>query len=143
MFASLLFHVELSELEMRANGVIGSDYVYFTEKVGSTRKEVGFHGFIAMIVSLWVFVDKVFVKIELLQCGFIPAQEIAMKNIALGKNLVITRASNKGGVRVRLPLRLSLLNPNLLLNTSVDFICCHLAADISGQSKLDKRNRDA
>ena len=26
------------------------------------------------------------------------------KNVALGKNLVVTRASNKGGVRVRLPL---------------------------------------
>lgn len=35
---------------MRANGVIGSDYVYYTEKVGSVRKEVGFHGFIAMTV---------------------------------------------------------------------------------------------
>ena len=84
-----------------------------------------------------------FVKIELLQCGFIPAHEVATKNIALGKNLVITRASNKGGVRVRLPLKLSLLNHNLLLNTTVDFVCCHLAADISGQSKLDKRNKDA
>lgn len=42
--------VELPELEMRANGVIGSDYVWFEEKVGSTRKEVGFHGYIAMIV---------------------------------------------------------------------------------------------
>lgn len=42
--------VELPELEMRANGVIGSDYVYYTEKVGSVRKEVGFHGFIAMTV---------------------------------------------------------------------------------------------
>ena len=35
---------------MRANGVIGSDYIYYTEKVGSVRKEVGFHGFIAMTV---------------------------------------------------------------------------------------------
>ena len=35
---------------MRANGVIGSDYVYYTEKVGSTRKEVGFHGYIAVTV---------------------------------------------------------------------------------------------
>lgn len=37
---------------MRASGVIGSDFVYFTEKVGSVRKEVGFHGFIAMVVGL-------------------------------------------------------------------------------------------
>lgn len=37
---------------MRANGVIGSDYVYYTEKVGSTRKEVGFHGYIAVTVFM-------------------------------------------------------------------------------------------
>ena len=37
---------------MRANGVIGSDYVYYTEKVGSTRKEVGFHGYIAVTVRV-------------------------------------------------------------------------------------------
>lgn len=46
----VVLSVELPELEMRANGVIGSDYVWFEEKVGSTRKEVGFHGYIAMIV---------------------------------------------------------------------------------------------
>lgn len=46
----VILSVELPELEMRANGVIGSDYVWFEEKVGSTRKEVGFHGYIAMIV---------------------------------------------------------------------------------------------
>ena len=66
-----------------------------------------------------------------------------MKNIALGKNLVVTRASNKGGVRVRLPIDLTLLNHNLVLQSSIDFICCHLAADISGASKLEKRNKDA
>ena len=48
--SSFVLSVELPELEMRANGVIGSDYVWFEEKVGSTRKEVGFHGYIAMIV---------------------------------------------------------------------------------------------
>ena len=57
MRVHLSFHIELSELEMRANGVIGSDYVYYTEKVGSTRKEVGFHGYIAMIVFLEVFAE--------------------------------------------------------------------------------------
>lgn len=36
---------------MRASGVIGSDYHSVQEKVGSTRKEVGFHGYIAVIVA--------------------------------------------------------------------------------------------
>ena len=37
---------------MRANGVIGNEYISFIEKVGSVRKEVGFHGFVAMIVKI-------------------------------------------------------------------------------------------
>ena len=37
---------------MRANGSIGSDYTWVEEKVGSTRKEVGFHGYIAVIVRV-------------------------------------------------------------------------------------------
>lgn len=32
----------------------GSDYVSITEKVGSTRREVGFHGYIALIVLAFV-----------------------------------------------------------------------------------------
>ena len=82
-------------------------------------------------------------KIDLIQCGFIPYEGISNKNIALGKNLVVTRASNKGGVRVRIPIDLSCLNSNLTLKSSIDFICCHLAADISGESKIEKRNKDA
>ena len=129
---------------MRANGVIGSDYVYFTEKVGSVRKEVGFHGYIAIIVGSSNAAEfQVFVKVELIQCGFIPVEEISFKNIALGKNLVVTRASNKGGVRVRLGIDLGNLSNNLVLKSSIDFICCHLAADISGESKIEKRNKDA
>lgn len=45
-----IYIVELPDLEMRANGVIGNDYTYYVEKVGSVRKEVGFHGYIAVIV---------------------------------------------------------------------------------------------
>ena len=48
----LFFPLELPDLEMRATGVIGSNYVSITEKVGSTRREVGFHGYIALIVVL-------------------------------------------------------------------------------------------
>ena len=50
MLKSVLI-LELPELEMRACGVIGSDFMYYTEKIGSIRKEVGFHGFIAMVVG--------------------------------------------------------------------------------------------
>ena len=42
-----------------------------------------------------------FVRIDLIQSGLVPINKIVTKNVALGKNLVVTRASNKGGVRVR------------------------------------------
>lgn len=89
------------------------------------------------------FHNKVFVKMDLIQCGLIPAHGIVTKNIALGKNMVVTRASNKGGVRVRLPLDLSVINHNFSLQTSLDFVCCHLAADTNGESKVEKRNQNA
>ncbi|KNB43711.1 endonuclease exonuclease phosphatase [Blastocystis sp. subtype 4] len=123
--------LELPELEMRACGVIGSDFMYYTEKIGSVRKEVGFHGFIAMV----------FIRIDLIQCGLIPTASLSTKTIALGKNLVVTRASNKGGVRVRCPLDLDVLG--LGERTSIDFLCCHLAADQQGESQLEKRNQNA
>lgn len=119
---------------MRCNGIIGSDYVFYEEKVGSTRKEVGFHGYIAVIV---------FIRIELIQCGLVPVNEIVTKNVALGKNLVVTRASNKGGVRVRCPLDLRVFNMPGAIQTQVDFICCHLASDQKGVSKIQKRNKNA
>ena len=70
-------------------------------------------------------------------------QGISTKNVALGKNLVVTRASNKGGVRVRCPIDLSGWHDSLQLRTHVDFICCHLASDQHGESKLAKRNKNA
>lgn len=135
---------ELPELEMRASGVIGSDFHAVQEKVGSTRKEVGFHGYIAVIVaSVSPFHAQLFIRIDLIQSGLVPMAEIATKNVALGKNLVVTRASNKGGVRVRCPLDLTAWEGVPDLHTQVDFICCHLASDQHGESKLAKRNKNA
>lgn len=65
------------------------------------------------------------------------------KNVALGKNLVVTRASNKGGVRVRLPLNFAAIGMEGATRSQLDFICCHLASDQHGQSKLEKRNKNA
>ena len=65
------------------------------------------------------------------------------KNVALGKNLVVTRASNKGGVRVRLPLNFAAIGMEGATRSQIDFICCHLASDQHGQSKLEKRNKIA
>ena len=76
-----------------------------------------------------------------MQCGLIPASKVTLKNVALGKNLVVTRAGNKGGVRVRCPLNLECIGLEGM--SQIDFICCHLASDLNGESKLDKRNKNA
>lgn len=86
---------------------------------------------------------KLFVKIDLIQSGLIPFSQITSKSLALGANLVITRAGNKGGVSIRCPLNVQSWNASLPANTHIDFICCHLASDQSGVSKLEKRNADA
>ena len=73
-----------------------------------------------------------FVRIDLIQSGLVPINKIVTKNVALGKNLVVTRASNKGGVRVRCPLNFAALGMEGVR-----------ASDQHGQSKLEKRNKNA
>lgn len=87
--------------------------------------------------------SQVFIRIDLIQCGLVPVAKILTKNVALGKNLVVTRASNKGGVRVRCPLELGALGLEPAMSTQIDFICCHLASDQKGKTKIAKRNKNA
>ena len=116
----------------------------FSEKIGSTRKEVGFHGYIAILVGLHNHPYlQVFVRIELIQCGLIPFSSIRTSTVALGKNLLITRVSNKGAVSFHLDLHVNALCPSLSSPLPLRFICCHLAADTNSESKLDRRNHDA
>ena len=84
-----------------------------------------------------------FVRIDLIQSGLVPINKIVTKNVALGKNLVVTRASNKGGVRVRCPLNFAAIVMEGVRASNIDFIFCHLASDQHGQSKLEKRNKNA
>ena len=96
-----------------------------------------------------------FVRTDLIRLNLIPQEGIVSKNVALGKNLVVTRASNKvylsletvliwqGGVRIRIPLDFTAFDLPAEYNTKIDVICCHLAADSKGVSKLEKRSKNA
>lgn len=84
-----------------------------------------------------------FVRIELIQSGLIPFSSIRTNSIALGKNLLVTRVGNKGGVSCHLDLNPAVFCPSLPSPLPLRFVCCHLAADTNGESKLDRRNRDA
>jgi len=53
--------------------------------------------------------------------------------MATGRNLLVAKAQNKGGVG--LPLQIH--------DTSIGFVTCHLPSDSKGQSKLSKRNKSA
>ena len=63
------------------------------------------------------------------------------RQVALGKNLVVTRASNKGGVCLTIPVNLSSFDFKEVVN--ITFVSCHLASDKAGVSKVDKRNKNA
>lgn len=46
--------LELPELQKKVENILGNGYYCHVEKVGSVRKEVGFHGYIAICVcTLW------------------------------------------------------------------------------------------
>ena len=84
-----------------------------------------------------------FIRIDLIQCGVIPVSSIRTNSIALGKNLLVTRVSNKGGTSLHMALNTSVLSPDAPIETALSFVGCHLTADQNGESKLDRRNRDA
>ena len=60
-----------------------------------------------------------FIRIDLIQCGVIPVSSIRTNSIALGKNLLVTRVSNKGGTSLHMALNTSVLSPDAPIETAV------------------------
>ena len=111
----------------------------YSHQIGSTHTEFGFHGYIAIIV----FIHDVLLRSNLVSVADLVDQLKDKRNqqVALGKNLGVARASNKGGVSINMPLNLQKLG--YAENSCLTFISCHLTSDASGVSKVDKRNQDA
>lgn len=74
--------------------------------------------------------------------NFISNNTIKQSNASYGKNLVVTKAANKGAVCIQVPLNYFNLNlpVNGKLPSNYAFICCHLPSDIDNSSKWKERD---
>jgi hypothetical protein len=100
------------------------EYERYDAEIGATNKSLGYHGYIALTIL---------VKKRYVHDGSFVVTKNAVSQVKQGVNLMITRASNKGGVG--LPCR--------FFDQSLAFVTCHLASDQHGKTRLHKRIEDA
>jgi len=120
---------ECLDLEQVREGILQhlggpSEYVLYTEEIGSNNTSLGFHGYIGLTV---------FLKASHVSNGILKATAAAVPEIAAGANLGVYTAANKGGVGI----------PVQIHDTSISFVTVHLPSDSKGVSKLAKRNAAA
>ena len=113
---------------------LGEEYIPLDHGIGNANTSLGFHGFIYVAV---------FVHQRLVANGVALVSAATRREVRLGRNLVVTRAANKGAVAVILPLRVPDSSGQLTRLSSLVFVGCHLASDSKGASKLPARNADA
>lgn len=114
--------------------ILGPTFLEVHEKIGSSSKVLGFHGHIVIAI---------FVKEWLVSRGVCRLSRTGRGKVALGRNLYLTRAENKGGLAVALPIRLPDANGALNVSSALVFASCHLTSDSKGKTRLPKRNRDS
>lgn len=106
---------------------LGEGYVRYTAKIGDTKKSLGYHGYIAIVV----FASK-----PIVDSGKFRLLEQASEHVKRGKNLGVTRAANKGGVGL----------PFKWYDTQVALVGCHLTSDSKKDgknvSKVESRDKD-
>ena len=97
------------------------EYVMYSSEIGSTNRNLGYHGFIGLTVL---------VKRELIEKGYVKYREPSTQVAATGTNLLLTKAENKGAVGL----------PFQIHDVTVGFVTAHLPSDTKGKKKLTKRN---
>jgi hypothetical protein len=100
------------------------EFTLLTSEIGSGNTSLGYHGFIAITL---------FVRTSDINNGYVFPTKTSTETLATGRDFVIAKAQNKGGVG--LPLQIH--------DTSIGFVTCHLPSDSKGVSKLSKRNKSA
>jgi hypothetical protein len=125
-------HLDAALREIRK--FLGPAYLEVSHRLGSTSKAFGFHGYIAV---------SVFAHEWMVESGVCKVSKATRGAVALGRNLVVTRASNKGACGIALPIRLPGPNGHLTVASSLVFISCHLQNDVKGASRLSERNKNA
>ena len=97
------------------------EYVMYSSEIGSSNRNLGYHGFIGLTVL---------VKRELVDKGYVKYREPSTQVTATGTNLLLTKAENKGGVGL----------PFQIHDVTIGFVTAHLPSDTKGKKKLSKRN---
>jgi hypothetical protein len=116
----------LEEMRGAMQAFVSSTEAYdrYDAEIGATNKSLGYHGYIALTVL---------VKKQYVDNGSFVVANNAVSQVKRGVNLMVTRASNKGGVG--LPCR--------FFDQRLAFVTCHLASDQHGKTRLYKRIEDA
>ena len=97
------------------------EYIIYSSEIGSTNRNLGYHGFIGL---------SVFVKRDLVEKGYIKYKEPSTQVTATGTNLLLAKAENKGAVGL----------PFQIHDVTIGFATAHLPSDSKGKNKLIKRN---
>jgi hypothetical protein len=113
---------------------LGPGYLEMHHRIGATLKQLGFHGHIVLAV---------YVRDWMVASGVCKLSRAVRGAVALGRNLVVTRAANKGAVAVALPIRLPDADGGLNISSALVFVSCHLTSDNKGATRLQARNANA
>jgi len=97
------------------------EYIMYSSEIGSTNRNLGYHGFIGLTVL---------VRRDLVENGYVKYREPSTQVTATGTNLLLTKAENKGGVGL----------PFQIHDVTIGFVTAHLPSDTKGKKKLTKRN---
>ena len=108
----------------RVLDVLGSGYIDIREQIGKTG--FGYHGYIA----LFVYVREA--AAALVECSAAIRTQLCM-----GKNLLVTRASNKGSVSISLPVHFPTEEGDV--DGAYVFVTCHIASDLNGARRAQPR----
>lgn len=113
--------MDLAGLRRQIKNAVGTDYIEMHSHIGKIG--FGYHGYIALVV---------YVKQWLVMAGICDCARVVRKSVAMGVNLVVTRATNKGAVLISLPMRLPQKDGSLGPEVVFHFVTCHLASDKGG-----------
>ena len=114
--------MDLAGLRRCVKAAVGTDFIEMHSHIGKIG--FGYHGYIALVVL---------VKQWLVMAGIADCSRVVRKSVAMGVNLVVTRATNKGAVLISLPMRLPQADGSLGPVVVFHFVTCHLASDKGGE----------
>ena len=100
-----------------------TEYAYIRRAIGSKMTNIGYHGYIALLI---------FVRREDIMDGTFVLKSQCQDSLATGKDIGVKKLQNKGGVTIAFSYK----------KASFAVVNVHLTSDSKGKSYLKKRNKD-